>query len=516
MNAKGQIAYNNSFVLVQGSHSGVSLSEINGVLKCTSFHFIGGRFLVCLSDVNDEGDLYNTKCYGHDEAPTGFLSDRNGISLIPDQLIQCGQVLLDEETGGGYYHVFDAEGNVIRYAEMENPWYEDTPEYNGTDQILPLDWVLLENGTVLFSYGGISSSATSIDAGVMCFDSDDNFQWYYDWRMEGAEMAYALTILNNEVYVAIETWPTDWVIDNEISVHKFSMDGELLQTYTEEMLVEGFGDELNLTNAKEMIVDEEALVMVGSIVGLPGYTSDVAITKFDSELNLLWSSFIDMQWANNRQEFTNVCITNDGNYVAIASVTYDLPEPDPIFGTVMDDALVAKFNSENGELMWQRYYRFTQSDDHRNDVYDVCATSDGGVAFTGTLVDYTQEVVTIKDPFQKGWIAKLDEYGCLVPGCQDVGVEEQAEERTYFTFGPNPMISGGVLNVYLGNYNGRAPRFVLYDQQGKEVASTAADGMNTTYMWPLPELASGSYVLVLEDKGRVVQSEKLVVGSAGP
>jgi hypothetical protein len=52
---------------------------------------------------------------------------------------------------------------------------------------------------------------------------------------------------------------------------------------------------------------------------------------------------------------------------------------------------------------------------------------------------------------------------------------------------------------------------VVYDQQGREVASTRADGMNTTYMWVLPELAGGSYVLVLEDKGRVVQSELLVV-----
>jgi hypothetical protein len=30
-------------------------------------------------------------------------------------------------------------------------------------------------------------------------------------------------------------------------------------------------------------------------------------------------------------------------------------------------------------------------------------------------------------------------------------------------------------------------------------------------MWVLPELASGGYVLVLEDQGRVVQSELLVV-----
>jgi outer membrane protein assembly factor BamB len=511
LSAKAQTTYNNSFVLVQGSHTGYSLSEIDGVLKCTSSHLINGRFLVCLSDVNEEGELLNTLCYGYDEAPTGFLTGWNGVSLLSAQLIQCGQVLLDEETQGGYYHVFDAAGNVMRYAEMENPWYEDTPQYSGTPQILPRDWILLEDGTVIFTYSGISSSATFIDTGIICYDGNDIFQWYHDWRTEEVERAYAVTTLNNEVYVAIETWPTDWVIDNEIAIHRFSMDGELLQTYTEEMLVEGFGDELNLTNAKEMIADEEALVMVGSIVGEPGYTSDVAITKFDSALNLLWSSFIDMQWANNRQEFTNVCITTDGNYVAIASVTYDLPQPDPVFGTEMDDALVAKFNSENGELIWQRYYRYTQSDDRRNDVYDVCATSDGGVAFTGTLVDYTQEVVTIKDPFQKGWIAKLDEYGCLVPGCQNVGVEEQEEQKTYFTFGPNPLVSGSTLNVYLGNYNGRAPRFVVYDQQGKEVASTAADGMNTTYMWVLPELAGGSYVLVLEDQGRVVQSELLVV-----
>jgi len=509
LNAKGQTAYNKSFVLVQGSHSGVSLSEIKGVLKCTSFHFIGGRFLVCLSDVNDEGDLYNTKCYGHDEAPTGFLSDRNGISLIPDQLIQCGQVLLDEETQGGYYHVFDAEGNVIRYAEMENPWFEDTPEYSGTPQILPLDWILLEDGTVLFTYGGISSSATSIDAGIMCFDGEDNFQWYHDWRTEYVEMAYAVTVMNNEIYMAISRQIDLEVYNAEIELVKLSMEGEILETWINPW-------SFNVAEVYEMLPDGDEIVAIGSYSEGLEIPSDPVIFKMNADGEEVWWNIVDNQEVNYRHYFTDVCITADGNYVATASVTYDLPEPDPVFGIEMDDALVAKFNSENGELMWQRYYRFTQSDDHRNDVYDVCATSDGGVAFTGTLVDYTQDVITIKDPFQKGWIAKLDAFGCLVPGCQDVGVEEQAEERTYFTFGPNPMISGGVLNVYLGNYNGRAPRFVLYDQQGKEVASTAADGMNTTYMWPLPELASGSYVLVLEDKGRVVQSEKLVVGSAGP
>jgi outer membrane protein assembly factor BamB len=511
LRSKAQITFNENFVLVDGTHSGVSITEFEGVLKCTSFHFIGGRYLVCLSDVNQNGELFNTQCYGYTESLVGFLSDRNGLSLYSGQLIQCGEIAFSEDQSGAYYHVFDSEANVLRYKEMYNPWYEDDPDYTGSSQILPRDWILLENGTVLFTYSGISSSETSIDTGVMCFDENDEFQWYHDWRTEFVERAYAITVLNNEVFVVIETWPTELVIDNEISIHRFSMEGELLATYSEEDLIAGFGGELNLTNAKEMLSDEEAFVMVGSIIQFPGYSSDPAMTKFDSDLNLLWSSHIDMQWGNGRQEFTDVCITTDGNYVATASVKYDLPQPDPVFGTDMDDALVAKFNSESGELLWQRYYRYIESDDRWNRVKDVCATSDGGVAFTGETVDFTQEVYTIKDPLQKGWIVKLDAYGCLIPGCQDVGVEEQEEQVTYFTFGPNPFVSGGQLNLYLGNYQGRAPRFVVYDQQGREVASTRADGMNTTYMWVLPELAGGSYVLVLEDKGRVVQSELLVV-----
>jgi outer membrane protein assembly factor BamB len=506
-----QARYNESFVLVNGTQTGVALAEIDGVLKVTTYHLISGRFLVGLSDVDDEGDLQNTVLYGYTESSYGFGSSDDGLSLSQGELLQCGQVVNSDEVQVGYYHVFDSEANVLRYKEMINPWYEDNPDLDLSSYVLPRDWVLLENGTVLFTYSGISSSETSIDTGVMCFDENDEFQWYQDWRTEYVERAYAITVLNDEVFVVIETWPTELVIDNEISIHRFSMEGELLATYSEEELIAGFGGELNLTNAKEMLSDEEAFVMVGSIIQFPGYSSDPAMTKFDSDLNLLWSSHIDMQWGNGRQEFTDVCITTDGNYVATASVSYDLPETDPVFGDRMDDALVAKFNRENGALMWKRYYRYVESDDKLDDVYDVCATSDGGVAFTGTSADFTQEVFTIKDPLQKGWIVKLDAYGCLIPGCQDVGVEEQEEQVTYFTFGPNPFVSGGQLNLYLGNYQGRAPRFVVYDQQGKEVASTTADGMNTTYMWVLPELAGGSYVLVLEDKGRLVQSERLVL-----
>ena len=495
--------------MVQGTHIGYSLAEIEGALKCTSSHLIIGRYLVCFSDVNEEGELMNTHCHGYTEALTGYLSGFNGVSFIPDQLIQCGQVLLDEETQGGYYHVLDAEGNVLRYAEMENPWFEDIPEYTGTDQILPRDWILLEDGTIIFTYSGVSSSATSVDTGIMCFNGNDNFQWHHDWRTEYVEMAYAVTVMNNEIYMAISRQIDLEVYNAEIELVKLSMEGEILETWFDPW-------SFNVAEVYEMLPDGDEIVAIGSYSEGLEIPSDPVIFKMNSDGEEIWWNIVDNQEVNYRHYFTDVCITTDGNYVATASVKYDLPEPGPVFGTDMDDALVAKFNSQNGELMWQRYYRYIESDDRWNRVNDVCATSDGGVAFTGTLVDFNQEVFTIKDPAQKGWIVKLDEYGCLVPGCQDVGVNELTEKVAYFSFGPNPLVSGSTLNIYLGNYNGRAPRFVVYDQQGKEVASTAADGMNTTYMWPLPELASGSYVLVLEDKGRVVQSEKLVVGSAGP
>jgi outer membrane protein assembly factor BamB len=486
------------------TQTGVALAEIDGVLKVTSYHLVPGRFLVGLSDVDEEGELQNTVLYGYTESTYGFGSSDDGLSLLQGELLQCGQVVNSDEVQVGYYHVFDSEANVLRYKEMYNPWYEDDPDYTGSSQVLPRDWILLENGTVLFTYSGISSSETSIDTGVMCFDENDEFQWYHDWRTDFVERAYAITVLNDEVYVAVSRQIDTQVYNAEIELVKLSLEGELLETWIDPW-------SFNVAEVYEMLKDGDAIVAIGSYSEGLEIPSDPVIFKFDADGEEIWWNIVDNQEVNYRHYFTDVCITTDGNYVATASVSYDLPEIDPVFGDRMDDAMVVKFNSENGELMWKRYYRYIESDDRRNDVRDVCATSDGGVAFTGVAVDYTQEVFTTKNPAQKGWIVKLDAYGCLIPGCQDVGVEEQEEQVTYFTFGPNPFVSGGQLNLYLGNYQGRAPRFVVYDQQGREVASTRADGMNTTYMWVLPELAGGSYVLVLEDKGRVVQSELLVV-----
>jgi hypothetical protein len=100
----------------------------------------------------------------------------------------------------------------------------------------------------------------------------------------------------------------------------------------------------------------------------------------------------------------------------------------------------------------------------------------------------------------------LDEFGCLVPGCQNVGVDEI--EIKAFIMGPNPAVDH--LNIYVGSLH-EAAKIVVTDMNGREIKSFNIRSAATTYMLDIDELASGTYVMSLLEQNEVLHSEVLVV-----
>ena len=126
---------------------------------------------------------------------------------------------------------------------------------------------------------------------------------------------------------------------------------------------------------------------------------------------------------------------------------------------------------ENLDSLWMRRYWFYGTNNASSSVYAVRTTSDGGLVMCGM----TRQGETDPLPnLRSNWLIKLDSYGCLVPGCQNVGIDEVALGLSeYLSVSPNPVAQGQPLRVIFeppAGFTTKGPlRVVLLDATGKQV-----------------------------------------------
>ena len=144
------------------------------------------------------------------------------------------------------------------------------------------------------------------------------------------------------------------------------------------------------------------------------------------------------------------------------------------------------------------------------------ATRDGGVIFCGEARYYDPADSLFTQPGQQAWVVKLDECGCLVPGC-DPNCEYTPEPVAPalpstdlpFIIGPNP--ASQFLNIHLFDPGSFATEFFLYDLNGRLIKSFKAPQLNTTYILGLESIASGIYILQARADNKVIGEAKVVV-----
>ena len=166
--------------------------------------------------------------------------------------------------------------------------------------------------------------------------------------------------------------------------------------------------------------------------------------------------------------------------------------------------------SKEGQMIWQRFYQFygdeTYIDTH--EFLDVFQTNDGGYIACGRADDAS----TLVENSLRSWVVKLDEYGCLVPGCQDPVTTSSVvedKEKIRFKASPNPVKTNLNIFVYPSNVFTKA-EIHLTDFSGKWIASYPVGINNLTLSIDVSNLAKGMYVLTYVENGKIIQSEQIV------
>ena len=174
--------------------------------------------------------------------------------------------------------------------------------------------------------------------------------------------------------------------------------------------------------------------------------------------------------------------------------------------------------ASNGDSLWMRTYSYSDPviDSCRGRFWDVLPTTDGGFIASGFA----------NGPFNAGyppgysqdaWVVKVDSMGCIVPGCDGVGIFEQVTNLSRaLKLYPNPVSVNSQVTAELTlptSVQINAPlRLVLTSMQGQLVKELALPPQHDQrVVLDLGGLAAGLYSVHIADGGRWLTGARLVV-----
>lgn len=192
---------------------------------------------------------------------------------------------------------------------------------------------------------------------------------------------------------------------------------------------------------------------------------------------------------------------SDGNYLAVGG-TYDSTYTDgqPYKNT----GWLIKFD-ENGTVLWQKkYFNTTDMPGQTNYLYDFVELSDGSIIAAGERID------GFTDYPQQGWLLRLDNYGCLVPGCQNVGINESENRLFNLKIYPNPV--SDVLYTYFDFPQSQDASYSIKISSidGREMQSIYRLQKESTYMIETGNYASGIYIIGVYKEQQLVRTSKFI------
>jgi hypothetical protein len=230
---------------------------------------------------------------------------------------------------------------------------------------------------------------------------------------------------------------------------------------------------------------------------------DPVIFKLDTAQNLEWSTLLRSGVSSPLNEIVDMVNTNEGDLVILGNTGRDNPPLEYGRGVT-----IAKISS-TGDSLWARYYILLGGVDYDIRPYDLDNTSDGGFILAG--VDASNVTTTIP-----GWIMKVDEYGCLIPGCHLIDDTTTVTGNKIMPISklviyPNPAID--FLNFQLQNPAVvQGAFFRVLDMEGRLVREYGQLDVSAVFSIPVRGWPMGVYFLQYWENGDLKQSERFVVG----
>ena len=257
-----------------------------------------------------------------------------------------------------------------------------------------------------------------------------------------------------------------------------------------------------------IFVNEQEEIVFGTAKGtakrvnddLDYFVWDWCISKMDKDRNVLWRTYFRPQGRQTRFESQNlwkmIRIKDKSGYVSVGKFIDTIG---------LAPGWIVKV-SENGDSLWNRTYNFN----NLHAVYtirDVKEDAQGNLVMVGEIFDRIQVGSTNR---QYGWLIKADKYGCIVPGCHTVAIDEGVLTSCRFLTYPNP--TKDLIQFYCNAPPGtRSLQYRLLDVSGKEIVPPTSMQNDSTEIIFAANYPAGNYFLQLIVDQKLQKTEKIIL-----
>lgn len=291
-------------------------------------------------------------------------------------------------------------------------------------------------------------------------------------------------------------WPMSFVWD--ATLMKLDSNG-VEQWSIESPPANGLGSSFGIWRGV-LLLEDGNILCLGQWEEFLGGPNGMCMAAYDTSGTLLW-------YYQGLDGGTGVAITSfrdahqDSDSTFIACGTVKSP--------AMNKGLIYRFTVD-GDSLWRREYaHYASSPSPWEVLSDIEPTSDGGMVLTGE----TWENAGIWG--HDLWLLKLDSMGCLVPGCQYVGINDMVVGLEHaLVASPNP--SEGLFQVQLklpaDPSNANALLLQVFDPQGRLVTQMDLEAAACQdFTLDLSAEAPGPYFAHLSDRSRILCGAKLMI-----
>ncbi len=269
---------------------------------------------------------------------------------------------------------------------------------------------------------------------------------------------------------------------------------------------------------KDLVVNQDGSVVSTNCIGRKykvgfNYYDEwrPTIYKVDSTGKFLWqrpmgrNSYIDIHYTFNCLITSN---QGDGYIAAGAQTNFN----DSIYYSGLNynekgenlrfEALISKISNE-GDSLWSRWYYKSDFLFSISEFHDIIPHPEGGYLLSG---EANKELLSPGKTEIYTWVLYVDEYGCAVPGCQNIVKTDDPTLPDPIRLYPNPATD--VLYVY--QQEDEMIEYLITDIQGKTMTNFTCSQGSTTVVTEVNIYPSGEYILIKTDSHGRTRSEKWI------
>lgn len=272
-----------------------------------------------------------------------------------------------------------------------------------TANILNIGYSSIETEDGGFMIVGSISDSLDAQIGLFKTDSVGNVEWYQDYgNINTPQIGISLLRLPDNGYVVGgQTWETNGIPGYDHFIFRVDSVGNTIW-------IQQYGDPDHGDGSSHVQIAADGNIVYG---GIWAETSDLRGSFYFAKLDVNTGDTIFTKKygdENLKSIAFSVKQTSDGNFVC-SGISED-PANYQFMG------LILKID-QDGELLWWRQYTHVVD----NDCWfrDVVEMDNGGFLAAGNV--FPSGAMNIE---QAAWFVMTDEFGCIVPGCHTIGIDE--------------------------------------------------------------------------------------------